>query len=133
MSFINDYLIFLSGIVCGIILLQASVIAPTLFAVFEVENAGLFLRKVFPKFFLLIMFFSSLMLILVGIADNLGMSSFVLPFVNLIFSGVSYLVIPATNRSRDAGEENKFKALHSLTVVLTILILLLNIFWWWFA
>ena len=132
MSFTYDYLIFVSGIVCGIILFQSSIIAPTLFSVFEVENAGLFLRKVFPKFFLLIMFFSTLMLILVALSDSFNEAEFVLPVVNLVLSGVSYLVIPATNRSRDAGEENKFKALHSLTVLLTIFLLILNILWWWF-
>ena len=132
MSFTYDYLIFGSGIVCGIILLQSSIIAPTLFSVLEVDNAGLFLRKVFPKFFLLIMFFSALMLILVALSDDADNTRFVLPVLNLIFSSVSYLVIPATNRSRDAGEENKFKALHSLTVLLTVLTLVFNTLWWSF-
>ena len=33
---------------------------------------------------------------------------------------------------KDDGEEKKFKALHSLTVALTLLMLILNITWWLF-
>ena len=132
MTYAHDYLIFVSGIVCGIILFQSIIIAPSVFSVFEVKDAGLFLRKVFPKFFLLLMAFSGAMLILVALSDSADKTGFVLPAANLFFSGISYLAVPATNRARDDGEEKRFKVLHSLTVVLTLLILILNIAWWYF-
>ena len=130
MAFISDYLIILSGIVCGIILFQTAVIAPTVFKVLEGESAGAFLRTVFPRFFLIIMGLGVLMFVLAIFSENLEAISFVLPGVTLLFSGISYLVIPATNRARDEGEEKTFKVLHSLTVVLTLIILILNIVWW---
>ena len=132
MSLAYDYLIFVAGGICGIILFQSSIIAPTVFRVLDLEDAGLFLRKVFPGFFMLIMACSVLMLILVALSDSSDKSRFMLPIVNLAFSGVSYLVIPATNRAKDDGEEKKFKALHSLTVSLTLLMLILNVTWWLF-
>ena len=132
MSLAYDYLIFVAGIICGIILFQSSIIAPTVFRVLDPEDAGVFLRKVFPRFFMLIMACSVLMLILVVLSDSSDKSRFMLPVVNLLFSGVSYLVIPATNRAKDDGEEKKFKALHSLTVSLTLLMLILNITCWLF-
>ncbi len=132
MTYAHDYLIFVSGIVCGIILFQSVIVAPSVFSVFEVKDAGLFLRKVFPKFFQLLMAFSLAMLILVALADSSDKTGFVLPAINLVFSGISYLAVPATNRARDDGEEKKFKALHSLTVVLTLLMLILNFAWWCF-
>ena len=132
MSLVYDYLIFVAGIICGIILFQSSIIAPTVFRVFDLEDAGVFLRKVFPRFFMLIMACSVLMLILVVLSDSSDKSRFMLPVVNLLFSGVSYLVIPATNRAKDGGEEKKFKTLHSLTVSLTLLMLILNITCWLF-
>ena len=64
MAFISDYLIILSGIVCGIILFQTAVIAPTVFKVLEGESAGAFLRTVFPRFFLIIMGLGVLMFVL---------------------------------------------------------------------
>ena len=132
MSLAYDYLIFVAGIICGVVLFQSSIIAPTVFRVLDLEDAGAFLRKVFPRFFTLIMACSLLMLVLVVLSDSSDKSRFLLPVANLVFSGVSYLVIPATNRAKDDGEEKKFKALHSLTVALTLLILILNITWWLF-
>ena len=132
MSLAYDYLIFMAGIICGIILFQSSIIAPTVFRVLDLEDAGAFLRKVFPRFFMLIMACSVLMLILVALSDSSDKSRFMLPVANLVLSWVSYLVIPATNRAKDVGEEKKFKALHSLTVALTLLMLILNITWWLF-
>ena len=132
MSLAYDYLIFVAGIICGVVLFQSSIIAPTVFRVLDLEDAGAFLRKVFPRFFTLIMACSLLMLVLVVLSDSSGKSRFMLPVANLVFSGVSYLVIPATNRAKDDGEEKKFKALHSLTVALTLLMLILNISWWLF-
>ena len=129
MSLAYDYLIFMAGIICGLILFQSSVIAPTVFRVLDLEEAGAFLRNVFPRFFMLIMACSVLMLILVALSGSSDKSRFILPAANLVFSGVSYLVIPATNRAKDDGEEKKFKALHSLTVALTLLMLILNISW----
>ena len=132
MSLAYDYLIFVAGIICGVVLFQSSIIAPTVFRVLDLEDAGAFLRKVFPRFFTLIMACSLLMLVLVVLSDSSDKSRFLLPVANLVFSGVSYLVIPATNRAKDDGEEKKFKALHSLTVALTLLMLILNISWWLF-
>ena len=132
MSLAHDYLIFVAGIICGVVLFQSSIIAPTVFRVLDLEDAGAFLRKVFPRFFMLIMACSVLMLILVALSDSSDKSRFMLPVANLVFSGVSYLVIPVTNRAKDDGEQKKFKALHSLTVVLTLLMLILNISWWLF-
>ena len=132
MSLAYDYLIFVAGIICGVVLFQSSIIAPTVFRVLDLEDAGAFLRKVFPRFFTLIMACSLLMLVLVVLSDSSDKSRFMLPVANLVFSGVSYLVIPATNRAKDDGEEKKFKALHSLTVALTLLMLILNISWWLF-
>ena len=132
MSLAYDYLIFVAGIICGIVLFQSSIIAPTVFRVLDLEDAGAFLRKVFPRFFTLIMACSLLMLVLVVLSDSSDKLRFMLPVANLVFSGISYLMIPATNRAKDDGEEKKFKALHSLTVTLTLLMLILNISWWLF-
>ena len=125
-----EILILFSGLIVGVIIFQSLIIAPTVFKVLEVDKAGIFLRKIFPRFFILIMVCSALMLILVALSGSSDKTRFILPAANLVFSGVSYLVIPATNLARDDGEERKFKILHSMTVVLTLLMLMLNIAWW---
>jgi len=52
---INNILPLLSGVVVGIILFQTAVVAPTVFKGLGADNAGPFLRQVFPKFFAILM------------------------------------------------------------------------------
>ena len=106
-----EILILFSGLIVGVIIFQSLIIAPTVFKVLEVDKDGIFLRKVFPRFFILIMVCSALMLILVALSGSSDKTRFILPAANLAFAGVSYLMIPATNRARDDGEERKFKIL----------------------
>ena len=44
----------LNGVVIGIIILQTSVVAPSVFRVLGEEHAGKFLRSLFPKFFVIL-------------------------------------------------------------------------------
>ena len=60
-----EYLFFkleliLSGIICGIILLQTSVIAPSVFKYLDQNQMRDLLRAIFPKFFLYILLLASL-------------------------------------------------------------------------
>ena len=40
---------------------------------------------------------------------------------------IAYLFIPATNRSRDEGLEQRFKRLHNLSVLSTVAVLGMNV------
>ena len=44
--------ILFSGLVVGIIVFHTAIIAPTVFRSLTLDDAGTFLRTVFPKFFL---------------------------------------------------------------------------------
>lgn len=37
---------------------------------------------------------------------------------------INFLIIPATNKSRDEGDDKKFKFLHTVSVVTTMLVLI---------
>ena len=52
---VDSILSLLSGVAVGVILFQTAVIAPTVFKGLGAEHAGPFLRKVFPKFFMILM------------------------------------------------------------------------------
>ena len=49
--------------------------------------------------------------------------------ITVIGSGFCYLLIPQTNKARDDGDETTFTILHTISVIITISILLLNVFW----
>lgn len=122
----SNLLTFLNGLVVGVILFQTAVIAPTVFRSLGPDQAGPFLRKVFPKFFVV--------LVVMGIAGAISAlasdASYQLwiCLVTFTLGLLAYLLIPMTNKSRDEGNEKLFKKLHNASVLMTFLILVVNLF-----
>ena len=118
--------IFLNGLVVGVILFQTAVIAPTVFRSLGPDQAGPFLRKVFPKFFVV--------LVVMGIAGAIAALAsdanyqLWICLVTLTLGLLAFLIIPMTNKSRDDGNEKLFKKLHNASVLMTVLILVVNLF-----
>ena len=118
--------IFLNGLVVGVILFQTAVIAPTVFRSLGPDQAGPFLRKVFPKFFVV--------LVVMGIAGAIAALAsdanyqLWICLVTLTLGLLAFLLIPMTNKSRDDGNEKLFKKLHNASVLMTVLILVVNLF-----
>mgnify|MGYP001273751272 CR=1 FL=1 len=115
----------LSGLAIGIIVFHTAIIAPTVFRTLAVDDAGSFLRTVFPKFFILI---SCISFINVSFALVYGLTSIaVIAGISTVLMVIAYCLIPMTNRSRDEGKEQRFKLLHSVSVLLTVSVLLMNL------
>ena len=122
--------ILLSGLISGVILFQTAIIAPSVFKVLSSNNAGSFLRTVFPKLFMFVAVLSMVGLILSLISSNtLGLIIF---FGSLLSMLICYFIVPVTNRARDEGNDNAFKKLHTVSVVLTMIVLLSNLLWVFF-
>ena len=117
---------FLNGLVVGVILFQTAIIAPTIFRSLGPDQAGPFLRKVFPKFFVV--------LVVIGISGAISavasdaIYQLGICLVTLTLGLLAYLLIPMTNKSRDEGNEKLFKKLHNASVSMTVLILVVNLF-----
>jgi len=122
--------ILLSGLISGVILFQTAIIAPSVFKVLSSNNAGPFLRTVFPKLFMFVAVLSMIGLILSLISSNtLGLIIF---FGSLLSMLICYFIVPVTNRARDEGNDNAFKKLHTVSVVLTMIVLMSNLLWVFF-
>ena len=50
-----------------------------------------------------------------------------LSLINFLLPLICYLIIPATNNATDNKDEKKFKILHTVSVLLTLIILLSNL------
>ena len=114
----------LSGLIAGTILFHSAVVAPTVFRTLKEADASIFLRTIFPKFFLFLSFVSALNFFSAIIDDQprivIGAA------LSTILMGIAYAIIPMTNRSRDEGQEQRFKQLHRVSVLLTVLVLCIN-------
>jgi len=122
--------ILISGLICGVILFQTAIVAPSVFKILKPENAGPFLRSIFPKLFMFVALLSSAGLIL-SLVSGTDISIYVYAF-SLIFMSICYFIVPMTNQARDSGDDKTFRNLHTISVVLTMLVLISNLGWMFF-
>ena len=123
----STFFILISGISAGVILFQSFVVASSIFKVLPEDNAGILLRNLFPKFF---QFLAALALAALTIGLVYGLEFFPLVFMqlaNFIFFVICYSLIPATNRARDEDNKKRFGILHTVSVLLTLLALIINL------
>ncbi len=124
-----------AGVWTGTIVFQSAVVTPTVFTGLDETQARVFLRTLFPRFFRLglvcgIVMATVLAVIAVsGAASNTLTAMAVLTAIMLIFGAISLALVPLINAARDAGPPGaaRFKALHRLSVILTVLVLMLGV------
>ena len=115
----------INGVICGIILLQTFVVAPSVFKSLGEKHAGPFLRSLFPKFFIVLSVLGLIGAIL-SILNGINLTFFI-AISSMLLSVSAYLLIPATNRAKDKNDKKAFSRLHGLSVLSTILILIMNL------
>ena len=118
-------LILCYSLVLGIIFAQVLLTAPVVFKVLDDENASKFLRKIFPRYYLLLFLITLLALLI----SYLFFKTFDIyaAIIAVFFSFLGYIIIPLTNIARDRGWDNLFKWLHNLSVFNTLVIMIVAI------
>lgn len=125
----NDFFIlhiFIAGLVTGIILYQSIVVASTVFKLLKIDQSSILLRSVFPKFFKVI---SILGLINFSVGFILSSQIYfqLVSIITLTLALICLFIIPKTNKAKDLNNTKLFQLLHSISVILTMIILLFNI------
>lgn len=118
-------LILCYSLVLGIIFAQVLLTAPVVFKVLDDESASKFLRKIFPRYYLLILLISLISSLISYLWFEIIDLYISLSVAALAFIG--YAIIPITNFARDRGWDNLFKWMHNLSVANTVLILLISL------
>ena len=116
-----------AGVVIGVIILQTMVFAPTIFTTIEPAPAGKLLRALFPKFFRLLMLLGVITLVAVWFDASASPAQYVMAGLTFALALLCASLVPATNRATDEGAKGRFKLLHTISVVLTLIILGANI------
>ena len=120
-------MLYISGFIVGVIILQTMVFAPTLFKTIEPAPAGKLLRALFPKFFRLLALAGVALMVLCVVSDETDWYSYACALVTIVLPVICAATIPMTNRARDAGNDRLFKKMHTLSVLLTAIVLLSNL------
>ena len=118
---------YFPGMIVGFIILQTAIVAPTLFKKLDMGNFGKVIRALWPKFFLFLTIFGAATLASVYYEGNPKNAHYIISGLTTLFALVCYLMIPATNKATDEGNQKLFNILHKLSVYLTVAILLMNI------
>ena len=127
----NTYFsVFISGIIFGIIFFQSFISAPLIFKHIDKKNSSAYIRKVFPRIFLIIPLLSIISLVVSYFQLKFCSTELLIVcLTSIFFPLICYLLIPSTNRATDSGNSKKFKMLHTVSVLLTFIVFLINIYW----
>ena len=128
MEFSNKLSVILPGIIIGVILFQTIVVAPTVFKSLGGELASPFLRAIFPRLFLFVALFGFASCIERVFSNNELSFGFISALVTVIFMLICFLLVPMTNKAKDEQKDGLFRGLHSLSVALTLVVLVVNFF-----
>ena len=119
--------IYISGVIVGIILLQTAVFAPTIFKALDAPSAGKLLRSLFPKFFSFIGILGAAQLVVLALDSSDSVGAWAISGISLVCPVICRALIPATNQAKDDGNDQLFKRLHSVSVILTLVVLFGNL------
>ena len=118
---------YFPGMIVGFILLQTAIVAPTLFKKLDIKDFGVVIRALWPKFFICLTVLGVASVIDLYFHEDPNVIHYGIAGSTALFALTCYLIIPATNRATDEGNQKLFNILHKLSVYLTVLILLANI------
>lgn len=124
----NKIPFLVSSIITGIILFQSILIAPSINKLINTVEAAIFLRFVWPIFFLLIALLSltSLISITINKDNNSKIKNYtIFSFLLMLFC---FILVPFINNAKDENNEFLWTLLHMTTVIFTFLTLLVNSF-----
>ena len=123
---LNNLLVLLSGLISGFIIFQSAINAPLIFSTLHIDQARPFLRSVFPILFKAVAALGVIMLALALLTDVNSVTVAICALTVIMMTSCA-LLVPATNRAADEGDELSFKRLHQISVTLTVTVLLANL------
>tara|TARA_Y100001933_G_C18522311_1_gene365469 strand:+ start:98 stop:517 length:420 start_codon:yes stop_codon:yes gene_type:complete len=116
-----------SGIIIGIILFQSIFIAPAINQLINTNEAAIFLRYIWPVFFIIIGLLSLISFISI-LKNKIHKQSLKIYMIISFVLMLSCLIsVPFINNAKDVNNEFLWSILHMKTVVFTLITLFLNI------
>lgn len=124
---INKVPYLISAIIIGLIIYQSGFIAPSINKIIDKDNASIYLRFIWPKFFLIIAFLSIVSFIVIYFLDENQLYPKYLSLGSFVLMILSYLLIPFINNARDLENNSLFFYLHLLSMIFTLITLIVNV------
>ena len=105
----------------GMMIFFSFVLAPMIFKILDAENAGKFVRKIFPYYYFVNLIFLSIAVILFIIISSIGLSFYITLALAISFIFAQFILMPMINKLKDNNEEKKFKYAHGTSVLINFI------------
>ena len=105
----------------GMMIFFSFVLAPMIFKILDAENAGKFVRKIFPYYYFVNLIFLSIAIILYIIIPSLGLNFYITLALAISFVFAQFILMPIINKLKDNDEEKKFKYAHGTSVLINFI------------
>ena len=102
----------------GMMIFFSFVLAPMIFKILDAENAGKFVRKIFPYYYSVNLIFLIIAIILFIIIASMGIGFYITLALAVSFIFAQFILMPVINKLKDNKEEKKFKYAHGASVVI---------------
>ena len=120
--------IILPSVVLGIMLFFSFAVAPVIFKVLKENEARRFVRTIFPYYYFINLILILLICIFLFYKSFISFDFYLLVSVALLFAISLFILMPLINNARDREEENKFKYLHAISVIINFLQIIILIY-----
>jgi len=114
-----------SAMIIGITLFQSVLVAPAINKLINAEDASVFLRYIWPKFFIIIAVISLVSFVILIINSNQNLFKYI-SFISFVIMLVCYLITPIINEAKDSLNDQLWTVLHLTTIILTFITLIIN-------
>ena len=124
---IKNIPLLISAIVSGLILFQSMLVAPAVNKLINTKEASVFLRYIWPRFFLIIALLSLLSFLVIVYQNNNQNAAKYFSLISFVLMTICYIITPLINNAKDASNEQLWVILHLATVLITLIVLVLSI------
>ena len=102
----------------GVIVFFSFVVAPITFITLDIENAGKFIRRLFPFYYGFNLFCRMLSLLIALVDGSFAVRYHIVILCVILFLFTLFYLMPKINKYRDNSNESMFKITHRLSVVI---------------
>ena len=109
------------AICLGMMIFFSFVLAPMIFKILDAENAGKFVRKIFPYYYFVNLVFLLIAIILFFVISSISIKFYITLALAISFIFAQFILMPLINKLKDNNEEKKFKYAHGASVVINFI------------
>jgi len=109
------------SLVIGIMLFFSFIVAPLTFKVMAPDNAEVYIRAIFPYYYLVNLIICSIVAGFYIYTKTFTLDFYLITTVALLFAFSLFILMPMINKFKDEKNENKFKYSHLLSVIINFI------------